>query len=76
MNNNLDLTTPVQFVKGVGPARAKTFQKLGIETRTITNSEGEFKSGEGLFDDDPKGEEDKIIQDIVEKICSLDILSV
>ena len=32
MNNNLDLTTPVQFVKGVGPARAKTFQKLGIET--------------------------------------------
>ena len=29
---NLELRTPVQFLKGVGPARAKTFTKLGIET--------------------------------------------
>ncbi|MBE0537619.1 MAG: ATP-dependent DNA helicase RecG [Phycisphaerae bacterium] len=30
--NNLDLSTPVQFVKGVGPARAEAFAKLGVET--------------------------------------------
>lgn len=27
-----DLSMPVQFVKGVGPARAKTFAELGVET--------------------------------------------
>ena len=30
--NKLDLSTPVQYVKGVGPARAKAFAKLGVET--------------------------------------------
>ena len=28
----LDLSTPVQYVKGVGPARAKVFAQLGVET--------------------------------------------
>ena len=28
----LDLSMPVQFLKGVGPARAKTFAQLGVET--------------------------------------------
>ncbi len=30
--NRLDLSMPVQYVKGVGPARAETFSKLGVET--------------------------------------------
>jgi ATP-dependent DNA helicase RecG len=30
--NRIDLSTPVQFLKGVGPARAKTFSQLGVET--------------------------------------------
>lgn len=28
----LSLSTPVQYLKGVGPARAETFKKLGVET--------------------------------------------
>jgi ATP-dependent DNA helicase RecG len=28
----IDLSMPVQFLKGVGPARAKTFSQLGVET--------------------------------------------
>jgi ATP-dependent DNA helicase RecG len=28
----LDLSMPVQYLKGVGPARAKTFAELGVET--------------------------------------------
>jgi len=31
-NNNLDLETQIQYVKGVGPARAKAFNKVGVET--------------------------------------------
>ncbi|MDD3647132.1 MAG: signal peptide peptidase SppA [Candidatus Dojkabacteria bacterium] len=46
---------------------AGLYEKLGIESRTITNSEGEYKTGEGLFDNDPSGEEDKIMQDIVDE---------
>jgi len=30
--NRLDLSMPVQYLKGVGPARAKTFAQLGVET--------------------------------------------
>jgi len=30
--NNLELDTPIQFVKGVGPARAKASAELGIHT--------------------------------------------
>jgi len=30
--SNLDLSTPVQYVKGVGPARAQTFSQLGVQT--------------------------------------------
>ena len=30
--NKLDLAMPVQYVKGVGPARAKAFEDLGVET--------------------------------------------
>lgn len=30
--NRITLSTPVQFLKGVGPARAKIFAQLGIET--------------------------------------------
>lgn len=30
--NNLDTTTPVQFVKGVGPKRAQSFAQLGVNT--------------------------------------------
>ena len=29
-SNNIDLTTPVQYLKGVGPARAKAFESLGV----------------------------------------------
>lgn len=43
------------------------YEKLGIETRTITNSDGDYKTGEGLFDDNPNGEEDEIYQDIVDE---------
>ncbi len=31
-SNKLDLTMPVQYVKGVGPARAKAFEALGVKT--------------------------------------------
>jgi ATP-dependent DNA helicase RecG len=30
--NKLDLSTPVQFVKGVGPSRAETFAQMGVQT--------------------------------------------
>jgi ATP-dependent DNA helicase RecG len=30
--SRMDLSMPVQFLKGVGPARAKTFAQLGVET--------------------------------------------
>ena len=30
--NRLDLSMPVRYIKGVGPARAKTFAQLGVET--------------------------------------------
>ncbi|MFH1883957.1 MAG: ATP-dependent DNA helicase RecG, partial [Planctomycetota bacterium] len=30
--NRLSISMPVQYVKGVGPARAETFSKLGVET--------------------------------------------
>jgi ATP-dependent DNA helicase RecG len=30
--SRFDLSMPVQYVKGVGPARAKTFAQLGVET--------------------------------------------
>ncbi|MBN1506312.1 MAG: hypothetical protein JW955_05675, partial [Sedimentisphaerales bacterium] len=29
---SITLTTPVQYVKGVGPARAAIFEKLGVQT--------------------------------------------
>jgi ATP-dependent DNA helicase RecG len=31
MNNNTDLSTPIQYVKGVGPERSKVFARLGIK---------------------------------------------
>jgi len=31
-HSRFDLSMPVQYVKGVGPARAKTFAQLGVET--------------------------------------------
>ena len=31
-NQNLDLSTPVRYCKGVGPAKAKIFSQLGVET--------------------------------------------
>lgn len=43
------------------------YEKLGIETRTIANSGADYKTGEGLFDDDPSGEEDQIYQRIVDE---------
>ena len=43
------------------------YEKLGIDTRTITNSGADYKTGEGLFDDNPNGEEDKIYQSIVDE---------
>ncbi len=30
--SKFDLSTPVQYIKGVGPARAETFAQLGVET--------------------------------------------
>ncbi|MHC5116878.1 MAG: ATP-dependent DNA helicase RecG [Planctomycetota bacterium] len=30
--NQITLETPIQFIKGVGPARAKSFAELGVET--------------------------------------------
>ncbi len=32
MPKKIDLNTPVQFIKGIGDARAAAFQKLGVET--------------------------------------------
>ncbi|MBU0976081.1 MAG: signal peptide peptidase SppA [Patescibacteria group bacterium] len=46
---------------------AGLYEKLGIESRTITNNEGEYKTGEGLFDNNPNGEEDLIMQTIVDE---------
>ncbi len=46
------------------------YEKLGIKTRVITNSRGNYKTGEGLFDDDPEGEEDKIYQKLVDDAYS------
>lgn len=31
-NGKLDLSMPVQFLKGVGPARARTFERMGVRT--------------------------------------------
>ncbi len=31
-SSKIELATPIQFVKGVGPARAKAFSQLGVET--------------------------------------------
>jgi ATP-dependent DNA helicase RecG len=31
-NNNLNLDTPVQYIKGVGPNRAEAFAQLGVES--------------------------------------------
>ena len=31
-HTNLDLSTPIQFAKGVGPSRAEIFEKLGVAT--------------------------------------------
>lgn len=41
------------------------YNMLGIETRTF--KAGEYKDGSGLFDEDDEGEEDKIIQDLVDE---------
>ena len=30
--NRIDISMPVQYLKGVGPSRAKTFSQLGVET--------------------------------------------
>ncbi len=46
---------------------AGLYEKLGIKTRTITNSNGDYKTGSGLFDEDPNGEVDKIYQRIVDE---------
>ncbi len=43
------------------------YEKLGIETRTFTNSGGNYKTGEGYFDDNPDGEEDEILQTIIDE---------
>lgn len=43
------------------------YEKLGIKTRTITNSNGTYKTGSGLFDSDPNGEEDQIYQKLVDE---------
>jgi protease-4 len=44
------------------------YEKIGVENRIITNSEGEYKTGEGLFDDDPEGEEDRLYQEMVDEM--------
>lgn len=44
------------------------YEKLGIETRTIANSGADYKTGEGLFDEDPSGEEDLIYQRIIDEV--------
>lgn len=31
MSNNIDLSTPIQYVKGIGPERARVFSRLGIK---------------------------------------------
>ncbi|MBN2015370.1 signal peptide peptidase SppA [Candidatus Dojkabacteria bacterium] len=44
------------------------YEKLGIENRVITNSGADYKTGEGLFDEDPYGEEDQIYQEIIDEV--------
>lgn len=41
-------------------------EKLGIKIRRMTNTGGRFKTGEGLFDDNPNGEEDKLMQRLID----------
>lgn len=60
ITGSIGVRLDVQSVEGL-------YEKLGIETRTITNSEGLYKTGQGLFDDDPNGEEDQIYQRIVDE---------
>lgn len=44
------------------------YEKLGIENRTITNTQGNYKDlQKGLFDEDPDGVEDQIMQEIVDE---------
>lgn len=43
------------------------YEKLGIETVTITNTGGEFKTDEGLYDGDPDGELEQIYQTLVDE---------
>ncbi len=40
--------------------------KLGVKVRKITNTGGKYKTGDGLFDSDPNGEEDKLIQRLID----------
>ncbi len=40
--------------------------KLGIKVRRLTNTGGKFKTGEGLFDNDPNGEEDRLYQHLID----------
>jgi protease-4 len=43
------------------------YEKLGIKTKTITNTGGKYKTGEGVFDNDPNNEEKKIFQTLVDE---------
>jgi protease-4 len=60
ITGSIGVRLDVQSVEGL-------YEKLGFETRTMTNSGGSYKTGEGLFDDDPNGEEDKIYQKIIDE---------
>ena len=66
------IASPVTITGSIGvradlQSLSGLYEKLGIETRTITNSGGDYKTGEGFFDDDPEGEEDQILQRIVDE---------
>ncbi len=40
--------------------------KLGIKVRRMTNTGGRFKTGDGLFDNNPNGEEDRLMQRLID----------
>jgi len=60
LTGSIGVRLDVQSMEGL-------YEKIGIESRTITNSGGDYKTGEGLFDDDPNGQEDQIYQSIVDE---------
>jgi protease IV len=61
---------PATFTGSIGVIMEVTnleglYEKIGIESRIFKS--GEFKDSEGVFDDDPDGEADQILQQLIDE---------